>query len=373
MGLSWMGFAGYEQFVLGHVDRAATFGFHGDAPEQLGPFTRSAEYFEKRGNDVVCLLCPHACILADGDRGFCRTRAVKDGQLHTLAYGNLCALSLDPIEKKPLYHFLPQTPIASVAMGGCNLRCPNCQNWQISQARPEDVKQHEVTPESLVRFAQQRNSPSIAYTYTEPLVCFEYVRDTARIAREAGIKNVLVTAGYVNEAPLAELAKYVDAVQLDVKAFDDASYQRITRGRLAPVLRNLMLLREAGVWLEVSFLMVSHLSDAPEEVEGFARWVVANLGVDVPMHLLRFHPAHRLTHVPSTPVALLQQACDRARAAGLRYVYLGNVPGLGGGVTRCPNDGEPLIERRGYHVVRNRLQRGACPKCGTRIAGVFEV
>lgn len=371
-GMAWMGYEGYRQFGLGEAHSAATFGFHGDAPDELGPCTRPAGYFEKRGDDVHCLLCPHACILAEGDRGFCRTRAVKGGTMHTLAYGNLCAVSLDPVEKKPLYHFLPQTPIASIAMGGCNLRCPNCQNWQISQARPEDVKRFELMPEQLVRLVQQRKSPSIAYTYTEPLVCFEYVRDTARIAREAGIKNVLVTAGYLNEEPLHELAPYVDAVQLDVKAFDDESYRRMSRGGLGPVLRNLRLLREAGVWLEVSFLMVSRWSDEPEEVEAFARWVVSNLGVDVPLHLLRFHPAHRLDHLPPTPVSLLHRAFERAREAGLRYVYLGNVPGLGGGVTRCPHDGEVLIERRGYHVVRNRLQRGACPKCGMRIAGVFE-
>ncbi|MDZ4063612.1 MAG: hypothetical protein U1E22_02995, partial [Coriobacteriia bacterium] len=224
----------------------------------------------------------------------------------------------------------------------CNLRCPNCQNWQISQARPEDVKRHELTPEALVRLTGQRRSPSIAYTYPA-----------------------------VQEAPLLELAKYVDAVQLDLKAFDDATYGRLARGRLSPILRTLSLLREAGVWLEVSFLMVSQLSDEPKEVEAFARWVVSNLGQDVPLHLLRFHPAHRLTHLPPTPVGLLQQAQDRAREAGLRYVYLGNVPGLGGGETRCPKDGELLIERRGYQVVKNRLRGGACPSCGTRIAGVF--
>ena len=372
LGLSWMGYEGYDQFIVGNANHAAAFGFHGDAPELLGPCSHDAEYFDRRGDDIVCTLCPHGCILADGDRGFCRTRAVVGGRLRTLAYGNLCALSLDPVEKKPLYHFLPQTPIASVAMGGCNLRCPNCQNWQISQSRPEDVQRYEVTPEALVRIAKQRSSPSIAYTYTEPMVCFEYVRDTAKLAREAGIKNVLVTAGYVNQAPLEELAKYVDAVQLDVKAFDDRSYRRMARGELGPVLGNLRLLREAGVWLEVSFLMVSQLSDEPKDVEGFAKWVVGNLGADVPLHLLRFHPAHRLSHLPPTPVALLQRAYDRAKQAGLHFVYLGNVPGLGGGETRCPNDGELLIERRGYHVIRNRLVHGACPTCGTRIAGIFE-
>jgi len=371
LGLGWMGHEGFEQFVLGRRETTGASVFRGDAPEQLDEFSRVAEHVAPRGGVVECLLCPHGCVLAEGDRGFCRTRVVKDGVLRTLAYGNLCAFAVDPVEKKPLYHFLPETPIVSVAMGGCNLRCPNCQNWQISQARPEDVKQHGMMPETLVNLTQRRGAPSIAYTYTEPMVCFEYVRDTARLAREAGIKNVLVTAGYVNEAPLRELARYVDAVQLDVKAFDDGSYRRMAKGRLGPVLRTLSLLREEGVWLEVSFLMVSERSDEPEEVEAFARWVVSNLGADVPLHLLRFHPAHRLTHLPPTPVASLQQAWERAKAAGLRYVYLGNLPGLGGGETRCPKDGELLIERRGYQVVSNRLRDGACPACGTRIAGVF--
>lgn len=368
-----MGHEGVKQFGFegGRRRGAGALAFRGDAPEQLDEFSRPAEHFVRQGDVFLCQLCPHECILGEGDRGFCRVRVVRDGSMHTLAYGNLCAFAIDPIEKKPLYHFLPQTPIVSVAMGGCNLRCPNCQNWQISQAKPEDVKRDELTPDALVRITGQRRSPSIAYTYTEPMVCFEYVRDTARRAREMGIKNVLVTAGYVQQAPLAELVKYVDAVQLDLKAFDEASYARVTGGRLSPVLRTLSLLREAGVWLEVSFLMVSQRSDDPKEVEAFARWVVSNLGQDVPLHLLRFHPAHRLTHLPPTPVGLLQQAYHRAREAGLRYVYLGNVPGMGGGETRCPNDGELLIERRGYQVVKNRLREGACPSCGTRIAGVF--
>jgi len=297
---------------------------------------------------------------------------VKGGALHTVAYGNLCAHAVDPIEKKPLYHFLPQSPIVSVAMGGCNLRCSNCQNWQISQAMPEDVQRFSMAPRELVQRTLHSGAPSIAYTYTEPMVWFEYVRDTAQLAKEAGIKNVLVTAGYVNPAPLRELARLVDAVQLDVKAFDDRGYQRMAKARLDPVLRSLLLLKDEGVWVEVSFLMVSELTDEPAQVAAFARWVVSNLGVDVPLHLLRFHPAHRLTHLPPTPLALLQQAWEAAKAAGLRYVYLGNVPGVGGGTTRCPNDGELLVDRRGFQVVANHLRGGTCPHCGTRIAGVFQ-
>lgn len=372
VGLAWFGYEGVQQFGLGHKDRIAGTGFVGDAPDVLDVFSRPAEHYEVVGDLVRCRLCPHACLLAEGDRGFCRVRAVRHGTLHTLAYGNLCALSIDPVEKKPLFHFLPQTPITSVAMGGCNLRCPNCQNWQISQSRPEDVMRHEVGPADLVSISKAKHAPSIAYTYTEPLVCFEYVRDAARLAREAGIKNVLVTAGYTNERPLRDLARYVDAVQLDLKSFDDASYRKINRAALHPILRNLVVLRDLGIWLEVSFLLVGRSPDEPDQVQGFAQWIVENLGREVPLHLLRFHPAHRLTHLPPTPIAILSEASNAAKAAGLNHVYLGNVPSMDGSITRCPHDGEPLIERRGYHVVRNRLKNGACPACGRRLAGVFE-
>ena len=370
-GLGWMGYEGYEQFVRGRAPSNGALVFRNDAPLPLDEYSRRAEYWTLRGRDVECLLCPHGCVLGEGDRGFCRTRVVDGGVMHTVAYGNLCAFAVDPVEKKPLYHFLPQTPIVSVAMAGCNLRCPNCQNWQISQAKPEEVMRHPLLPEALVTLTKQRSIPSIAFTYTEPMVCFEYVRDTASLAREAGIKNVLVTAGYVNEEPVRELAKVVDAVQLDVKGFDEAVYRGLARGRLAPVLRTLALLWEQGVWVEVSWLMVSEWTDKPQDVATFAKWIVSHLGAQVPLHLLRFHPAHRMTHTPPTSVASMQRAWELAKDSGLQHVYLGNVPSLGGGQTRCPHDGQLLIERRGYQVVKSRVKNHACPACGTRLAGVF--
>ncbi|PIE06078.1 MAG: AmmeMemoRadiSam system radical SAM enzyme [Sorangium cellulosum] len=371
LGMTWVGYEGLCRHLI-EPESPSPSAFTSDAPEQLGPCSRHALHYERQGDVIICRLCPHACVLSEGDRGFCRARVVRGGRLHTVSYGNLCALALDPIEKKPLYHFMPQSPIASIAMGGCNLRCPNCQNWQISQSRPQDVKRYQAEPQKVIELAQARGVPSIAYTYTEPLVGYEYVLDCAKLARNAGLKNVLVTAGYVNEKPLAQLLPYLDAVQLDVKAFDDEKYRQTTRGRLDPILRNLVALREGGVWLEVSFLMVSQLSDEPDEVGAFAHWMAENLGVDVPLHLLRFHPAHRLTHLAPTPISKLSRAHEQAQDAGLRFVYVGNVPGLGFGVTRCPHDGDVLIERRGYHVQLNRLEGGACPKCGERIAGVFE-
>jgi pyruvate formate lyase activating enzyme len=371
LGMGWLGYDGVGEFVLGRNERALAIGFRNDAPAELDAFSRPAQFFRTRGGVVQCELCPHGCELGDNDRGFCRVRVVKDGRLHTVGYGNLCSINVDPIEKKPLYHFLPQSPIVSIAMGGCNLRCRNCQNWEISQARPEDVKRFEALPERVVQLAKLRNAPSIAYTYTEPLVTWEYVRDTAQEARRQGIKNVLVTAGFVNEKPLRELCRVIDAVTLDVKAFRDQFYREVSGGRLSPVLRALQVLREEGVWLEVSFLMVPTLSDDAQQVGAFSRWVAENLGAETPMHLLRFHPAHRLTLLPPTPLHSLLAAREAARGAGLVHVYLGNVPGADSSRTVCPHDGQVLVEREGFRVVFNRLQDGACPACGRKLAGVF--
>lgn len=361
----------FRSLVLRQAEPGLAVGFRNDAPDALDRFSLPAAHaVATRGGLVQCNLCPHGCVLGENDRGFCRTRVVKGGQLYTVGYGNLCAAHLDPIEKKPLYHYLPRTPILSVAVGGCNLRCLNCQNWEISQARPEDVVEHDAPPAGLVATATGRRWPALAYTYSEPLMAFEYVRDTAALARAAGLKNVLVTAGYVNERPLRELCRVVDAVTLDVKAFNDAFYRRVSGGRLAPVLRTLEILREEKVWTEVSFLMVPTLSDSPREIADFARWTAEHLGAGTPFHILRFHPAHRLDHLGWTPINPMVEARQRALDAGLKFVYLGNVPGHGSNNTYCPKDGRLLIEREGYHVKRNDVVGGRCP-CGEPIEGVF--
>jgi pyruvate formate lyase activating enzyme len=295
---------------------------------------------------------------------------VKGGRLHTVAYGNLCSAQLDPIEKKPLYHFLPRTPILSVAMGGCNLRCLNCQNWEISQARPADVKRLELLPEDLVTLAAQRGIRALAFTYSEPLVSFEYVRDAAGLARARGIRTVLVTTGFVEEGPLRELARVVDAVTLDVKSFRERAYREIAGARLAPVLRTLEVLREEGVWVEASFLMVTGLTDGADEVGRFAAWLARALGPGTPFHLLRFFPEHRLKARPPTPLAALEAARARALDAGLRFVYVGNVPGSDANHTRCPRCGRTLVERTGFVVGRFEIAGGRCP-CGEVIPGVF--
>jgi pyruvate formate lyase activating enzyme len=373
LGTGCLGYWGAQEFVVGRGDRELAIGFHNDAPATLDRFSRPAEFYKVHAGVVRCELCPHQCELGDDDRGFCRVRVVKQGRLHTVGYGNLCSINVDPIEKKPLYHFLPQTPIVSVAMGGCNLRCRNCQNWEISQSKPEDVQRFDAMPDKIVSLALERGAPSIAFTYTEPLITWEYVRDTAEQARSKGLKTVLVTAGFINEEPLRVLSRVIDAVTLDVKAFRDVTYREASGGRLAPVLRGLQVLRQEGVWIEVSFLMVPTLSDDPSEVGAFSRWVVQHLGPETPLHILRFHPAHRLMLLPPTSLPALRAARDQARSAGLAHVYLGNVPEPGAGRTVCPNDGQVLIAREGFRVTTNRLKDGGCPACGRRLAGVFSV
>ncbi|MBI3181041.1 MAG: AmmeMemoRadiSam system radical SAM enzyme [Myxococcales bacterium] len=370
-GVLILGAQGVEEFGLRSAEPGLGVGFRNDAPGTLDRFSRPASWSIEKGHLLQCVLCPHACILGENDRGFCRTRVVKGGKLHSVAYGNLCSAAMDPMEKKPLYHFMPRSPILSVAIGGCNLRCLNCQNWEISQARPHEVASIEAMPEDLVRLATESKAPAIAYTYSEPLVSYEYVRDAAELAREKGIKNVLVTAGYINERPLRELCRHIDAVTLDVKAFRESFYREVSGGRLKPVLRALEVFREEGVWIEVSFLMVPSLSDEPGEIAEFARWVAEALGPSTPFHILRFHPAHRLEHLPWTPIPKMEKARQRAVDEGLQFVYLGNVPGHEGNHTRCPKDGRLLIERKGYHVTRFELSDGRCP-CGEPIAGVFE-
>jgi pyruvate formate lyase activating enzyme len=368
-GLAW---AAYTLPAVRREGQSAGLrvGFSNDAPEQLDQWSKEAAWQEPAGRLVRCVLCPHECLLAENDRGFCRTRVVKQGRLHTVAYGNPCTVHIDPVEKKPLYHFLPGTPILSVATAGCNLRCLNCQNWQISQAKPEATENTDLPPQALVRATAERSIPSIAYTYSEPVIFYEYVRDSAVLAREQGIRNVLVTAGYISAKPCREISRVTDAANVDIKAFGDHAYRKLCGATLAPVLRALEVMREEGVWLEITRLVVPAYSDDPGDIRQMCRWMVSALGPDTPLHLSRFHPDHKLQGLPPTPVELLDRCRDIAREAGLRYVYVGNVPGHGGQDTICPSCHRTLIERAGLRLGANLLVDGRCP-CGQAIAGVW--
>ena len=321
---------------------------------------------------VQCDLCPKRCVIEQGQSGECRIRVNLDGRLVAVTYGFPCAVHVDPVEKKPLYHFLPGTPIFSIATVGCNLHCKNCQNWEISQQNPEEVEAFELPPEEVVRAARQYECLSIAYTYTEPHVYYEYTFDSCVRAREAGLRNVLVTAGYINPEPMEQLYRHVDAANIDLKAFSDAFYRDVCGATLAPVLDTLVRAKTLGVWVEVTNLVIPTLNDSDADLTALCQWMVRNLGRDTPLHFSQFYPQYQMRHLPETPADTLDRAREIAKAEGVHYVYIGNLHRPDGSVTHCPGCKEPVVERVGFRVTQNRLQEGRCPSCGTEIQGVWQ-
>ena len=319
---------------------------------------------------VQCELCPTECVLEDYQVGGCRARINKGGTLYSLVYGKPCSVAIDPIEKKPFYHFLPATTAFSIATAGCVLGCKFCQNWQISQAKPEDTDYRDLPPDEVVRNAMLYGCKTITYTYTEPTVFYEYMYDTAKIARKFYIKNTMHTCGYINEKPLRELSKYMDAADVDLKAFTEDFYSRICGGRLKPVLDALVVLKQEGVWLEITNLVIPTLNDDMRMIKDMSKWIVKNLGPDVPIHFSRFFPYFKLKNLPPTPSETLNDARAAAIDAGLRYVYIGNIRGAAES-TYCHNCKRLLIERFGYTVAQNNVIRGKCMFCGTTIPGVW--
>ena len=323
---------------------------------------------------VICRLCPKECRIAPGQAGDCRIRINLDGTLRAVTYGFPVAVHVDPVEKKPFFHYYPGERIVSVATAGCNLHCKNCQNWQISQANPEDAEAVHLPPDQLVELAAREQVPLLAYTYTEPIVYFEYTYETAALARQKGLRSAIVSAGYANEEPMRALFRVVDAATIDVKAFDDAFYREVCDGGLRPVLNTLSIARESGAWLEVSNLVIPGLSDDLQKIRLLVRWVRDHLGADTPMHFLRFVPHHRLRNLPPTPVSTLEAAWKLAMDEGLSYVYIGNVPGHDAENTRCATCKRVVIRRVGYHLDMNEFhvsEDGTCSFCGGRIAGRF--
>ena len=321
---------------------------------------------------VQCELCPKLCVIAAGQSGECRVRINLDGVLRTVVYGYPCSASIDPVEKKPVFHFLPATPILSIATVGCNLHCKNCQNWEISQANPEDSRAFAASPEKIVALAKQNKCPSLAYTYTEPIVYYEYTYDTAKLAHEAGIRNVLVTAGYINEAPWRDLLQHVDVARIDLKSVSEAFYRDVCSATLAPVQNALVVAKSMGVHVEVVNLIIPTLNDKPEEIRALAQWVRTNVGKETPLHFSGFAPLYKMRHLPPTSEQALETARDIAISEGLEYVYIGNRRTEKGENTYCPECRELLIERVGYTVLRNRLKDGHCPDCGKEIYGIWK-
>jgi pyruvate formate lyase activating enzyme len=341
-------------------------------PRLPGVARHEALFWEKLAdNKIKCVLCPRECEVADVERGYCGVRENQGGKYQTLVYGVLCSANVDPIEKKPLFHYLPGTPAFSVATAGCNVECKFCQNWQISQYRPEQVESTSVPPAQLVAACKARQAPTIAYTYSEPVVFYEYMHDAAALGREQRIGSVMISNGYIQEQPLRQLCRQLTGVKIDFKAFTEKFYEEQCAGHLKPVLATLETLKDIGIWFELVILIIPTLNDSPDEVKEMSTWVVKNLGSDVPMHFTRFHPTYRVTNLPQTPIQTLERCRQIALDAGVHYVYAGNVPMHPSENTYCHGCQTELIRRIGFQVASNQIKDGKCPKCGTQIPGVW--
>jgi pyruvate formate lyase activating enzyme len=339
----------------------------------LGEFHKEAMFYEKLNDGRVrCGLCPRGCVVGDGERGYCRVRENLDGVYYTVVYGRVCTYHVDPIEKKPLFHVTPGTTAFSLATVGCNLECKFCQNWEISQERPENVDAVKITPARAVAAAREAGSPAVAFTYTEPTVYFEYMLETAREARKAGLKSVMISSGFIAHDPLAILAATMSAIKIDLKAFTEDYYARICGGRLAPVLDSVVTVKKSGTWLELVYLVIPTLNDDDKDIDAMCKWLVENLGSEVPIHFTRFYPTYKLINLPPTPVSAVERARQVALARGIKFAYVGNVPaGHPGESTYCPGCGGVVIKRAAYTVLANNLRAGKCSKCGTAVPGIW--
>ncbi len=321
---------------------------------------------------VRCNLCAHRCVIGEGRQGICHVRQNVEGELYTWVYGRTIARHVDPIEKKPLFHVLPGSLAYSIATPGCNFRCTFCQNWEISQMPREQhlIMGDQLSPRDVVADAQRTGCESIAYTYTEPTIFFEYAFDTARIAHAQGIRNVFVSNGYQTPEAIEAIAPYLDAANIDLKSFRKTFYRQLVGARLQPVLDNLKHMKKLGIWVEVTTLVIPTMNDSEAELRDIARFIRDELGAETPWHVSAFHPTYKLLDKPRTPTRTLRRAREIGLEEGLRYVYVGNVPGSGGEDTYCWQCGTSLIRRSGFFVHVNRLQDGRCPDCSAIIDGI---
>jgi len=334
---------------------------------------KEALLYQKLGNNSVrCDLCAHRCVVHDGKAGICKVRENINGILYTKVYGRTIAQHIDPIEKKPLYHFYPGSKAYSIATPGCNFHCLFCQNWDISQLTGTGFQAsgEEATPEQIVQDTEQTGCKSIAFTYTEPTIFFEYSYDIARLAHDTGVKNIYVSNGYMTSEMLEMIAPYLDAINIDLKAFQDKTYRRVMGARLQPVLDNLKKIKQMGIWLEVTSLIIPGINDDPKEIRGIANFIAIELGKDVPWHLSRFYPAYKMNDVPPTPLKSLQATKEIGLETGLNYVYIDNVESIDDSETKCPQCDSILIKRSHFGVIQNNIKNGQCPECNLKIAGV---
>lgn len=334
--------------------------------------TKLSPYFTSLdGGEIQCELCPRRCHVPKGKRGFCRVRENREGKYYSLVYGNPCAIHLDPIEKKPFFHLLPGTTSFSLATAGCNFQCKFCQNWEISQASPEDVYSYDVPPEMIVKKAKETGAHSVAYTYVEPTIFFEYMIDTGSLVKKSGLLNVMHSNGFINPSPLQNLCKVLNAANIDLKGFTDTFYRELSNGERIPVLETLKTLKQENVHLEITNLMIPTKNDEIPVVREMCLWIKKELGADTPIHFSRFYPLYKLKSLPPTPVATLEKARAIALSAGLEYVYIGNVPGHEGENTFCPKCKKMIIQRTGYMVGEVRIKGGKCGYCGKPIPGIW--
>lgn len=334
-------------------------------------WVKEAMFYTTTPKGARCLICPNECTVKEGEFGDCRNRTNRGGKLYSIAYGNPCAVHVDPIEKKPLLHFLPGSKAFSIATAGCNLACLNCQNWTISQKSPEETQNVDLPPDKVIQSCLENQCESVAYTYSEPVTFYEYMYDSAILARQAGLKNVLVSAGYINQEPLLKLCPVIDAANIDLKSFSNDIYLKLNAGKLQPILDTLITLKNEGVWLEITNLVVPSWTDDLEMIKKMCGWLLDNGFEQTPLHFSRFHPMYKLTQLPPTPVNILKSARDVALQEGLKHVYVGNVPGLGAENTVCPKCGRVVVERRGYSILQSDLVGGKCKSCSTAVAGVW--
>lgn len=329
-----------------------------------GPGSTEASFYTVEGGKVRCSLCPHSCLIADRSRGRCGVRENRGGRLYSLTYGLASSVHLDPIEKKPLFHFLPGSSSLSLGSVGCNLSCLHCQNYSISRAGPDDIQLTEMSAKDVVDQARECGAESVSWTYNEPTIWHEFAKAASEAAHGSGLKTNYVTNGYIQEAPLRDLKGVIDAMNIDVKAFTEEFYRRVCGGHLEPVLRTCELAVELGMHAEITYLIIPGHNDSEQELQRFSEWVAGSLGRDVPVHFSAFHPDYKLTSVPRTPQSRMDMAFEIARKAGLEFVYLGNIRAGDRDDTFCPNCRELVIERDGFRVSKSNLRDGRCGKCG---------
>ncbi|OGS20705.1 MAG: AmmeMemoRadiSam system radical SAM enzyme [Elusimicrobia bacterium RIFOXYA2_FULL_39_19] len=322
---------------------------------------------------IKCRLCPWECTIKPDERGICTVRENKNGTLYTLSYSRVCSINIDPIEKKPFFHFFPGQKVFSIATPGCNMGCRFCQNWSISQVKPEDVDSFYIPPENLIKLIKKSECPLLAFTYSEPTIFFEYMIETLKLAKSNGIKTAIVTSGFINKEPLLNICKYADAIKIDLKAFNEKYYKDICEGKLQPVLESLKTIKQQKIHLEIVYLVIPSLNDNPEEIKKMCSWIKQNLGKDIPLHFSRFFPLYKMQNYPATSLSTLENLKKLATNEGLKYVYIGNVdPVNSANSTYCPKCKKLLIIRDGYEINENNISNEKCKYCYEKIYGKWQ-